>query len=236
MDYSFLAFAGLSIGFLGSLHCLGMCGPLALSFSGNHNSELKRWQSIGLYNFGRALSYSLMGLALGLIGNQFALAGYQRGLSMGAGVLVLFFLFYTYIYKGRFSIRPLWTKSIQQRLGQLINKPRTGRYYLQVGLLNGWLPCGLVYLALASALATGSILKSGALMFFFGLGTIPLMAALMYAGQYMTTALRVKLMSIVPYFIFIAALILILRGMNLGIPLLSPAIHIGPENATMDCH
>lgn len=236
MDFTLPAMTGLSIGFLGSLHCLGMCGPLALSFTGTQETAWSRWQSIGLYNFGRALSYSVMGLVLGVIGNQFALAGYQRGLSVTAGVLVLFFLFYTYVYKGRWSVKPLWTSHVQQLLGRLIRKPQNAWYYLQVGVLNGWLPCGLVYLALASALATGTVFKSATLMFFFGLGTIPLMATLMYAGKFMSTTLRTRLLAVVPYFIFLAALILVLRGLNLGIPLLSPAVHIGPDNATLDCH
>lgn len=236
MNFMLLALTGLSIGFLGSLHCLGMCGPLALSFTGSQKSAWSRWQSIGFYNFGRSITYGFMGLILGLVGNQFALAGYQRGLSIAAGCLVLFFLFYTYVYKGRWSLKPLWTQQVQAGLSRLLSKPRNAWYHLQVGLLNGWLPCGLVYLALASALATGSILKSATLMFFFGLGTIPLMAGLMYAGKFMSAALRTRLLAVVPYFILLAALILVLRGLNLGIPLLSPAVHLGPDNAALDCH
>ncbi|HEX5625163.1 MAG TPA: sulfite exporter TauE/SafE family protein [Saprospiraceae bacterium] len=235
MSTATVILTGLSIGLLGSFHCIGMCGPIALGFTGNPEKPIDRFKSIFLYNFGRAVSYAAMGLLLGLIGNQFALAGYQQILSIVMGVFVILVLLIGHYYKGNNKILARWNFQIKSLLAETLNKPKTPWYALEVGLINAWLPCGLVYLALASAIASGHALSGSLLMFSFGMGTIPLMATLMALGKYITVSWRAKINKLVPVFILAASSLLILRGMNLGIPYISPMVD-GKAGVAKCCH
>ena len=203
---------GLSIGFLGSFHCIGMCGPIALALPVHRFSGVQKYVGIMLYNLGRAVTYSLLGFAFGLVGSQFRLWGLQQVISIGAGVMIL------------------W---VQQGLGKLLSNAKNPTSLFPVGLLNGLLPCGLVYVAIAAALATMSSLNAMLLMFSFGIGTIPVMAGLMMFGHLISINIRQKINRSVPYFVGLMAVMLILRGMNLGIPYLSPKLE--KESTEVSC-
>lgn len=236
MSITAIALAGFSMGILGSLHCIGMCGPIALGLAGSFESKADRFRNIFLYNGGRSISYALMGIILGLIGNRFALAGYQQVLSITAGLLIIFFFLFNYFYKNKFQFLKSWNSKIQMLLGETLSKPKTMWYQLEVGLINAWLPCGLVYLALATALATANAWYGALFMLAFGFGTTPLMASLMFAGNYFTISMRSKLKSLIPVFILVSASLLILRGMNLGIPYVSPSIDVENNCVKKCCH
>ena len=81
--------AGFLMGLMGSLHCIGMCGPLALGVVGLQTNPKKKLRTALEYNFGRAVSYTAMGAILGLIGNQVSMAGFQQYLSIGCGLFIL---------------------------------------------------------------------------------------------------------------------------------------------------
>ena len=216
--------AAFIMGILGSFHCMGMCGPLALSLplSGNNLSE--KFIGALIYNIGRIITYATFGLAFGVIGKSVALFGFQQWLSIALGVLIIAFLILP-------KIAPQWFKNIQlevgifktvrNKLGKLFsNKQKSS--LLTIGLLNGLLPCGLVYVAIAAATATGSIGGSVLFMSFFGLGTLPVMWSIAYLGNYVGVSLRSTIRKAYPYMMTIMACLLILRGMGLGIPYISP--------------
>ena len=211
------------MGLAGSLHCIGMCGPLALSLSVSHNSNLSRISGGLIYNSGRILSYTGMGLIFGSIGNLIIAAKWQSDLSIALGIIVLLYLFIPKKYL-HFSTATTLGKpflSLRQQLGKLFQSKKLSSSFF-IGALNGFLPCGLVYLALTSSIISASPINGGVFMMFFGLGTFPMMFATVLMGNYLNQSLRKKINKAVPALLFFMAVLLILRGMNLGIPFISP--------------
>jgi sulfite exporter TauE/SafE len=217
--------AALTLGLVTGLHCVGMCGPLALALPRVGNGRTAYVFGRILYNVGRAVTYAAMGALLGLLGRSFALGGFQRHLSIAAG---LFLLIGVVLYStgaanrllagaGAFSafarIQSLWSRLFRHR-------SYTGLFAL--GLVNGLLPCGPVYVALAAATATGSVTRAALFMFVFGLGTLPMMLAVSLAGGLIQQPMRKKLQKLVPVSAGAVAVLLIVRGLALGIPFLSP--------------
>jgi sulfite exporter TauE/SafE len=213
---------GLSLGILGSMHCVGMCGPIALSLPVHQLPTLQKYSNIFLYNIGRAMTYAIMGAILGLLGSSFQIFGLQQALSIGGGILILLFAFIYYFRPGWVS-STAWSSKISKQLGLLMRKEKSYATYLSIGILNGFLPCGLVYMALISAFATGAVWKGSLLMFFFGLGTLPMMAGIMIAGKWIKPSVKNAFKKIVPVWILALGIVMILRGMNLGIPYISPS-------------
>jgi sulfite exporter TauE/SafE len=226
---------GLLIGAGGSFHCLGMCGPLALSLPLNHARPVQASLSILLYNVGRVTTYTLAGVLFGAVGHTMALTGYQQFLSAGIGVLILAVLFFGNRIKTRPGFLNRFHNQVKIRLGKLLQKEKKTGGFFVIGLVNGLLPCGLVYLAIASAVATGSLLEGGVLMAGFGLGTIPLMFVLMVAGKYISAVFRQKIRQWVPYLVGFMACLLILRGLGLGIPYVSPAFAQSGKQEVQSC-
>lgn len=227
--------AGLGIGFLGSFHCVGMCGPIALVLPVHRFGVAGKYTGILLYNLGRASTYAIIGLIFGFLGNQFRLWGLQQLISIVAGVFLLLFV----LSGASFISRIKWLTSIKQTvqnaLGNLLKSSSSPSSLFSIGLLNGLLPCGLVYVAIAAALATTHTLHGALLMFSFGLGTIPVMATLMIFGHLISFNIRQRINRAVPYMVATMALVLILRGMNLGIPYVSPKLQ-KQSTEVMCCH
>lgn len=221
----FLA-AAFSIGLLGSFHCVGMCGPIALALPLGGQSGLRRYAAVVAYNGGRIFTYFLLGLLFGALGKGFVIGGYQQVLSIALGVLILVGLLLPATINQRFGmtkvIAPMVTK-VKSLLGGLLKSKSSGSFFL-IGVLNGLLPCGLVYLAVAGAIATGDIINGGLFMAMFGVGTAPALIFVMGAANYVTPRVRGYMRKAVPVFVGIMAFGLILRGMDLGIPYLSPKL------------
>lgn len=229
--------AAISLGLLGSFHCIGMCGPIALSLPAKGNSFLQRIFSVLVYNSGRVITYTMLGLLAGAIGRSFALEGLQQPLSVTLGLLILLFVFIPHKYTSRISFtKPVYLiiSRIKSSLVDLFKK-RSYISLLLIGFLNGLLPCGLVYMALAGALATTGIMSGALFMIFFGLGTIPLMLTVNISKEIIPLKIRGNLNKVVPYFISIMAFLLILRGLNLGIPYVSPRIDT-QTSSFASCH
>lgn len=226
---------GLGIGLAGSFHCIGMCGPLALSLPLNNESRVGRIFSITLYNLGRAVTYFLLGLLFGAIGNSLFLTGYQQAISIAIGVIILIILLFGNRLSANIGIINRFHNKVKILLGKLLKQEKNVFSYFLIGLMNGLLPCGLVYLAIASAVATGSVLGGGLLMLAFGLGTIPLMFGLMVAGRYISLAVRQKMRRLVPVFVGVMACLMILRGLGLGIPYVSPAFAQNEKKEVKSC-
>ncbi|MEP7195725.1 MAG: sulfite exporter TauE/SafE family protein [Saprospiraceae bacterium] len=233
MDILFILFSGLTIGVIGSLHCIGMCGPLALSLPVHQLSSFQKYSAIGLYNFGRVISYGFMGVVFGIIGMSFSLFKIQQWLSVGAGLFILFVVLWHQFGYRKIKLFNRFSDKIKSLLIKNLNVNKNYYSYLNIGIINGFLPCGLVYVAIASAVATGSIPHAGLLMVGFGLGTLPLMASLMIFGNFISFNVKRQLNRLTPYFIMAVAMLLILRGLNLGIPIISPSMDNGQLNC---CH
>lgn len=223
----------LSLGFLGSFHCVGMCGPIALAIPVQRTSRFSMIYGTLVYNSGRLAAYSLMGLVFGLLGKGFALAGWQNSLSIALGTLLLLALILPASIKKPFRISFLLR--LLERLKSKVRKlfgTRNLRSLFLIGLLNGFLPCGLVYLGIAGSVATGDALKGALFMAAFGLGTFPAMMTVTLIRERIGLRFRETIRKTVPVFVGIMAVLLILRGMNLGIPYISPSL----ETSSGSCH
>lgn len=208
------------LGLLGSLHCAGMCGPLAVAVSATGGGSHPATGRL-LYNLGRLGTYTVLGALFGLFGRGLAIAGFQRWLSITAGVLILAGL----VASTRRSPTGLLLCAVEflkTAFGRLLGRGTLGSRVL-LGSLNGLLPCGLVYVASASAAATGSPLVGAAWNLAFGVGTLPLMLAITLAGGRMPFVWRLRLQRFIPAGVAVTGTMLVLRGLALGIPYLSPA-------------
>lgn len=227
----------IALGLLGSLHCLGMCGPIALALPVPDSGLLARVIAVLTYNAGRIITYLLMGLFFGVLGKGFALAGLQQALSVIMGVLILLFLLVPHITTSTRKINLLFyelTNKLKATLAQRLAE-RTNSSMFVVGMLNGLLPCGLVYIAIAGALSLGSIWKGAVFMTLFGAGTTPAMMAVALSANFISVEVRRKMVRVVPYFVSVMAVVLVLRGLNLGIPYLSPGVN-AKTNTFAPCH
>ena len=177
-----------------------------------------------MYNFGRVISYSILGAVFGFLGQGIKLYGFQQGLSIFLGALIILIIVIPAKYKNivyRNSTFQKFSLPVKTSISRLFKKG-TLTSLLLIGVLNGFLPCGFVYMGLAGALASGSIINGIMFMLFFGIGTIPAMFALSIFGKFITLNWRKKLSRLTPVLAVLLALIFILRGLNLGIPYLSP--------------
>lgn len=213
------------IGLFGSIHCVGMCGPLALALPVNSTSTLWLVFDKLIYQLGRVISYTILGVIIGLIGKQVWLLGIQQSVSIISGVLIIIaamtrLLKWSFFYRGHAS----HPAAVINRLIVYALKHRWG--HLFIGMLNGLLPCGFVYLALIGAVNTPSVLSSAKYMFWFGMGTLPLMFIAAVGSGFITLNVRRKLNNIIPYFMLCLGIWFVMRGLSLNIPYLSPAINV----------
>ncbi|WP_343487240.1 sulfite exporter TauE/SafE family protein [Allomuricauda sp. d1] len=231
--------SAIVLGFLGSLHCLGMCGPIAFMLPVDRNSTSKKLSQLFIYHFGRILSYSLMGLVFGLVGKGLYLFGMQQKLSIIIGAIMILLVLVPNRHFKKYSIaKPMYRllAKIKSQLGAALKK-RTPDTFLTIGFLNGFLPCGLVYMALLGAIALGNPWQGSLYMALFGLGTIPLMTSAVYFGGLLKTPIKAKVRKLVPVFVAVIGALFILRGLGLGIPYMSPkAVSTGSVTAEIECH
>jgi sulfite exporter TauE/SafE len=210
-------------GFAGSFHCVGMCGPIALALPIGKLSFWEATISRILYNLGRILTYSVLGGAFGFFGKTIFVAGFQQQLSIFIGLLMMCFIFPNRLFA--------WSPF------QKVFPIKSPLGFIFLGLLNGLLPCGFVYMALAGASATSTPIEGAIFMAFFGLGTAPMMFSLGLLPKFFTLNLRQKINKYLPIYTVILALIFIFRGMNLGVPYLSPKLEKVPISHSIPvCH
>jgi sulfite exporter TauE/SafE len=221
------------LGFVGSAHCAGMCGPLALALPHWGRGQASFLTGRLLYNFGRIVTYALLGGLFGLLGQGVALAGLQRWVSLTLGAAILIGLLVAPQFANRIPVTRgvNWLKGA---LGAMLQR-RAMPAMFGIGLLNGLLPCGLVYVACAAAAATGDVLSGMRYMIAFGLGTLPLLLAISLLGTKLQFALRFKVQRLIPVSLAIVGMLLLLRGMALGIPYVSPKLSASPSGA-VTCH
>ncbi|KOY85987.1 hypothetical protein AD998_07370 [bacterium 336/3] len=211
-------------GLFGSMHCVGMCGAIALTlpsrtFFGNL-----------LYNVGRIFSYTLIGFLFGSFGKGLNLIGVQQYISIGLGIAIIVAVFIPYLFK--FSVLDKSFTKFKQLFTPFFKRKN---YFslLMIGILNGFLPCGLIYLAIIGSVVMAEPLEGALYMFLFGVGTLPMMLSLTIYKNLLTAEWRRKIFKMMPMFAVMVGVLLIFRGLNLGIPYVSP--YIEPASQTVEC-
>ncbi|MFN3760952.1 MAG: sulfite exporter TauE/SafE family protein [Algoriphagus aquaeductus] len=218
-----MLWTALVLGFLGSFHCVGMCGPIALAVGGSSSKKFL-FNKI-LYNLGRSLTYAILGLVVGGLGFSLALAGIQQGISVSMGILVVL-LSLSYKKADQFLAIPALSGVVRWIKAKLSFFLKSGSKtaFFSTGLINGLLPCGMVYMALVVAMGMQSPIQGAWYMLFFGLGTIPMLMALMVSGSLLPAIRRQQIQKVIPYFGIVVGILMVFRGLGLGIPGLSPEV------------
>ncbi len=226
--------SGFLVGLLGSFHCIGMCGPIAVALPKSNNLILSRL----LYNVGRVITYSMLGLLFGLLGSRLEMFGLQRIISISLGIIILLSVITPAAYRIKLSSMLGLYKLVgvlKVYFGKMF-KIHSKASMLVIGILNGLLPCGFVYIGITGAIALGDPVNGMLFMMMFGIGTMPMMFGVFIIGNVINMNFRQKLTRLLPVFSLILAAVFILRGLNLGIPYLSPKLEHKPATEQVICH
>jgi uncharacterized protein len=219
-----LFLSAILLGLMGSFHCIGMCGPIVLSLPLHGNTIYRKIFGGILYNFGRSVTYASMGAVFGLLGQGLKLVGFQQIVSVAMGTIMVISVLFPALFRNQYNLQSgssgLLNK-LKKHIARLFSV-RTYQSLFFIGLLNGLLPCGLVYIAIAGAIATGSAVSGTWYMFLFGLGTLPMLLALGVAGNMLSTTIRRRINHLIPIMVVLVGIFFILRGLNLNIRYLSP--------------
>jgi hypothetical protein len=229
-----IALAGLSLGFLGSFHCIGMCGPIALALPNDAQSSRNVFRHLA-YNVGRIVTYTLLGLLFGFIGKGLFIGGVQQIISIALGSIILLLVFFPAIMPSRLRSFSLFQLPGFKKLFSLLATMKTVPGFFSLGILNGLLPCGFVYMALSAAVLSTQPSEGAMFMAMFGLGTVPAMLSLGLMAQAFSIKSRNLVRKTIPYIAATMGLILILRGLNLGIPYVSPKMTQESAEIKVDC-
>ncbi|GGF72307.1 sulfite exporter TauE/SafE family protein [Wenyingzhuangia marina] len=233
-----MIFSAFIFGLLSSFHCVGMCGPIAFALPVHKGSAIEKWSKILGYHFGRLITYASIGAVFGVFGKAFELAGLQQILSIVAGVVLI-----TIALFQKKILNYIEKKSSSKIIGlikntyQNIAKSNSVLNFMSLGMLNGLLPCGTVYIALIGAIAIGNVAYSSFYMFVFGLGTLPLMFLLMGAKLLSTQRFRTVFRKAVPVMLLVVGALFVLRGLGLGIAFVSPTgMSLQVQLMPVGCH
>ncbi len=230
--------AALLTGLVGSLHCLGMCGPIALSLPGTENKGLAYLMGRLLYNLGRIATYSFLGGIVAMMGVAATMFAFQRWFSLGLGVVMVVLALHHYGVWGKRWAQSdnFFTRQWRRGMGRVMQIQGPAGM-LALGLMNGILPCGLVYAGLFLAANSTTAWEGMAKMALFGLGTLPLMLSVSWSGKWLLGWLRQRSRMILPTTMAFLGIMFMLRGMALGIPYLSPRMEKGsnPGTVKMSC-
>ncbi len=233
-----MLYTALIFGLISSFHCIGMCGPIAMMLPVDRSNQAKKTSQIITYHIGRLSAYAIIGLVFGLLGRGLYLAGFQQKLSIFIGVaMILIILIPEKVFaKYNFS-KPVFKliSKIKTTLGSQF-KNKSYKSLFTIGLLNGFLPCGMVYVALFGAIAMQNEFYGVLYMILFGLGTVPMMSSVVYLNTFLTIPVRNKIQKIIPYVAVIIGIMFIFRGLGLGIPYLSPSDMSLFVQSSPNCH
>ncbi len=214
-------FAAFLTGLVGSLHCVGMCGPIALALPYQGQNKWTATANVLIYNLGRIFTYGLIGTVIGLIGKGLFLAGIQAYFSIGLGMLLLLVALFSVNVEHKILMIPaFWRLNqwVKINLANLLKQNNPQTMFL-IGALNGLLPCGLVYMAVVGAVAMGTIGEGALYMALFGFGTLPLMLLTAIGGQFISLSWRNRIKRLLPAFLVAFAILFIMRGLNFAAPL-----------------
>ncbi len=217
-------FSALVLGLMGSFHCAGMCGPIAIALPLHGNTVPQKVFGGALYNIGRTITYGIMGAIFGLLGQGLQLIGFQQKVSVVMGALMIISVLFPALFKNQYRMDKSWFSFVGKLKKTIVQmfSIRSFQSLFFIGMLNGLLPCGLVYMAIAGAIGTGGVAQGSLYMILFGLGTIPMLLAISLAGNVLSLTIRNKINKLIPVLVVIVGVLFILRGLSLGIPYLSP--------------
>ena len=220
-----MLFTAFIFGLISSFHCIGMCGPIALMLPVDRTNQAKKVTQIISYHLGRLTAYGSIGLIFGILGKGFYLAGVQQNLSLFIGVAMILALLIPEKIVAQYNFsKPVFKliSKVKSALGSQFKK-KSYKSLFTIGLLNGFLPCGMVYVALFGAIAMQSATYGIYYMLLFGLGTVPMMSSMVYLNSFLTISFRNRIQKIIPYVAVIIGVLFILRGLGIGIPYISPS-------------
>ncbi len=219
-----MLYSAFILGLISSFHCIGMCGPIAVMLPLGQSRNFKKALQIATYHIGRITAYSSFGLLFGLIGRGLNLAGFQQSLSIFAGITMIVIILFPRLFAGAEFSKPIF-KIISKVKAALGNQFKNGSFksLFLIGLMNGFLPCGMVYAALFGAISMGNATHGILYMALFGLGTVPLMTAVVYFKVAVSIQFRNTIQKVIPYAVVGVGILFVLRGLSLGIPYVSPS-------------
>lgn len=220
-----MLYTALLFGIISSFHCVGMCGPIALVLPVDRSNNTRKVIQIMLYHIGRLTSYAMLGLFFGLLGKGLHLAGLQQQLSIIIGVLMILLVLIPEKKMAKYNFsKPVFRliSKVKSHMGTQL-KRKTPDALFTIGLLNGFLPCGMVYAALFGAIAMQNEVLGVLYMILFGIGTIPMMSAVVYVSGFLTIPVRNKIQKIIPVVVILLGCLFIMRGLGIDIPFISPS-------------
>lgn len=226
----------LLFGLFGSLHCVGMCGPIALILPVDRQNKTRQFFQVISYHVGRLLTYTIIGLLFGTLGKTFNLLGFQQYISIFSGALMILIILFPKLVH-QFGISKKLSGlvfNVKNKLGSELKKKDNNTFFT-IGFLNGFLPCGLVYMAVLGALTTTHFLEGSLYMFVFGLGTIPLMTLVTYAPNLNLFGKSLNFKKLIPVLVVFMGILFVVRGLGLGIPFLSPTPSLEMVSAGAMC-
>lgn len=215
------------LGMAGSFHCAGMCGPIVMAIPIGQGGLGEQVAGYSFYHIGRLTGYAILGFLFGVLGYGLNLGGYQQALSIGLGVMMILIIWFPKLIGASALSGKIahFQSKITQFMAARLKSNRPGAL-LGLGFFNGFLPCGLVYVALAASMASFDPWLGAAFMVFFGLGTVPMLLAVGLTGQRLSTAMRAQFRKVAPLIATLLAVLFILRGLGLGIPYISPELGV----------
>ncbi|MDY0090237.1 MAG: sulfite exporter TauE/SafE family protein [Flavobacteriaceae bacterium] len=233
-----MLYTALLFGIISSFHCVGMCGPIALVLPVDRSNNTRKVIQIMLYHIGRLTSYAMLGLFFGLLGKGLHLAGLQQQLSIIIGVLMILLVLIPEKKMAQYNFsKPVFRliSKVKSHMGTQL-KRKTPDALFTIGLLNGFLPCGMVYAALFGAIAMQNEVLGVLYMILFGIGTIPMMSAVVYVSGFLTIPVRNKIQKIIPVVVILLGCLFIMRGLGIDIPFISPSNMSLFVQADPHCH
>jgi sulfite exporter TauE/SafE len=220
-----MLYTAFIFGLISSFHCVGMCGPIAMMLPVDRTNEAKKVTQIITYHLGKLTAYGLLGLIFGLLGKSFYLAGLQQQMSIILGILMIVVAVVPEKVFAKYNFsKPVYSSiiKIKSSLGQHF-KNKSYKSLFTIGLLNGFLPCGMVYVAIFGAIAMQSVSLGILYMILFGIGTIPLLTAVVYLSNILSLSFRQTIQNMIPLVAVVIGMLFIIRGLGLNIPYLSPS-------------
>jgi len=233
-----MLYTALLFGLISSFHCIGMCGPIAMMLPIDRSNQTKKVFQILLYHLGRLTAYGMLGLFFGILGKGLFLAGFQQKLSIFVGIMMIIFVIVPEKKLAQYNFsKPIYKliSKVKSHLGAQFKRKSPDALFT-IGLLNGFLPCGLVYAALFGAIAMQSELLGVAYMVLYGIGTIPMMSAVVLLSNFITVPVRNRIQKLIPIVVILIGSLFIVRGMGLDIPYISPNTTSLVVQANQDCH
>lgn len=233
-----MLYTAFIFGLISSFHCIGMCGPIAMMLPVDRDNQVKKVTQIITYHIGRLTAYASIGLVFGLFGRGLFLAGMQQKLSIFIGLAMILVVLIPEKAFAQYNFsKPVFVliSKIKSTLGSQF-KNKSYQSLFTIGLLNGFLPCGMVYVALFGAIAMQSESLGVFYMLLFGLGTVPMMSSVVYLQSFLTVPVRNKIQKAIPYVAVAMGIVFILRGLGLGIPYVSPSEMSLFVQSAPNCH